>query len=132
MCMNARIDRWLWAVRIFKTRKKANDACRSGKVKISGDLIKPSRLVKVGEAIDVEFPPIKRNFIVKNLAVKRVSAKIASNLVEEVTPEQELEKLKLFYRDPVSVIFGFRSRGSGRPTKKERREMDKLNKKGKV
>ncbi len=124
--MDTRVDRWLWSVRIFKTRSKATDACKSGKVTINGDVIKPSRMVKIGEVVDVEFPPIKRNFRIKDLAVKRVSAKIALTLVEEITPEKELEKLKMFYKDPVSVIFGYRERGSGRPTKKERRELERL------
>lgn len=124
--MDARIDKWLWSVRIFKTRSKATEACKSGKVSINGVVIKPSRLIREGEIVDVEFPPIKRNFRVENLAVKRVSAKVALSLVKEITPEKELEKLKLFYRDPVSVIFGYREKGSGRPTKKERRDLEKL------
>ena len=66
------------------------------------------------------------NFRVKSLAVKRVSAKLAVNLVEEITPEKELEKLRLFRTDPVSIIFGHRERGAGRPTKKERRDIEKL------
>lgn len=124
--MEVRIDKWLWAVRIFKTRSKASDACKSGKVSVNGIAVKPSRVLKLDEVVDVSFPPIIRNFRVKALAVKRVSAKLAVNLVEEITPEKELEKLRLFHTDPVSIIFGHRERGAGRPTKKERRDIEKL------
>ena len=124
--MEARIDRWLWAVRIFKTRSKATEACRRGKIAINGDTVKPSKIVRIGDTVDVDSPPIKRTFIIKESAVKRVSAKIAQTLVEEVTPERELEKMRLFHKDPLSMIFGYREKGSGRPTKKERRELERL------
>ncbi|MEN8154879.1 MAG: RNA-binding S4 domain-containing protein [Acidobacteriota bacterium] len=128
--MDARIDKWLWAVRIFKTRSKASEACKSGKVSIDGSVVKPSRILKPDEIVEVNFPPIIRKFRVKSLAVKRVSAKLARELVEETTPEKELEKLRLFYKDPVSVIFGYREKGAGRPTKKERRDIEKIKEKG--
>lgn len=124
--MEIRIDKWLWAVRIFKTRSKASEACKSGKVSVDGCAAKQSRALKPGEIVDVSFPPITRNFRVKKLAVKRVSAKLAKDLVEEITPEKEMEKLRLFHTDPVSIIFGHREKGAGRPTKKERRYLDKL------
>lgn len=124
--METRIDKWLWAVRIFKTRTKASDACKSGKITIQGNVIKPSCNIRINEIVDVKHAPITRSFRVKGLANKRVSAKLAKDLVEEITPEKELEKLKQFHRDPISVIFGYRGKGAGRPTKKERRELEKL------
>lgn len=127
--MEARIDKWLWAVRIFKTRSKASEACRSGKVSVNDKSVKSSYSVKINEIIAVKSPPIVRLFQVKGLAVKRVSAKLAVDLVEEVTPPEELEKLRQFWKDPVRFIFAPREKGAGRPTKKERRQLDKLNKK---
>ena len=124
--MEARIDKWLWAVRIFKTRTKASDACKKGKITIQGSVVKPSYNIRISEVVDVKHPPIIRSFKVKGLVVKRVSAKLAKDIVEEITPEKELEKLKQFYRDPIRVIFGYRGKGAGRPTKKERRDLEKL------
>jgi len=124
--METRIDKWLWAVRIFKTRSKASDACKKGKIIINGNVVKPSCNISVEEIVDVKHAPIIRSFRVKGLANKRVSAKLAQDLKEEITPEEELEKLKQFHRDPISVIFGYRGKGAGRPTKKERRELEKL------
>jgi len=124
--MGVRIDQWLWAARIFKTRSKAAEACRNGKVAIAGINVKPSRLVSVEEVIQAKQKPITRLYRIKDLAVKRVSAKLAVNLVEEITPAEELEKLKLFYKDPLSIIFANREKGAGRPTKKDRRELEKL------
>ncbi len=124
--MDLRIDKWLWAVRIFKTRSKASDACRGGKILIDKVAVKASRTIRPGEVVEVKQPPIMRRFRVLGLAPKRVSAKLAINLVEDITPAEELEKLKMYRRDPVSVIFGARGKGAGRPTKKERRVLDKL------
>jgi ribosome-associated heat shock protein Hsp15 len=127
--MDARIDKWLWAVRIFKTRSKASEACRSGKVLINEKSVKSSCHVKINEIIAVKSPPIVRLYRVKGLAVKRVSAKLAADLVEEITPEEELEKLKQFWKDPVRFIFAPREKGTGRPTKRERRQLERLYKK---
>jgi len=123
--MAARIDQWLWAARLFKTRSQATQACRGGRVLVAGDAVKASREVHRGDVIEIRLTPILRRFRVKQLAVKRVSAKLAVNLVEEITPPEDLEKLALIRRDPRHLLFAGRERGSGRPTKKERRQMEK-------
>jgi ribosome-associated heat shock protein Hsp15 len=117
-----RIDKWLWAVRVFKTRSMATNACKKGKVLIDDISAKPSRSVKIGEIIQVKNPPIMKTFKVKGPLGKRVSAKLAVQYVEDLTPEEEIEKLRLSRSD----FFGFREKGAGRPTKKERRILDKL------
>jgi ribosome-associated heat shock protein Hsp15 len=124
--MDTRIDQWLWAARLFKTRSLANQACRGGKVQVSGGAVKPARPVRPGEIIGIKQPPIVHLYLVKNLAVKRVSAALARELVEEITPAADLEKLALARRDPLGLIFAARDRGSGRPTKKERRELEEM------
>ena len=127
--MATRIDQWLWAARLFKTRSLANQACRGGRVQVAGSAVKPSRPLSGGEVIEIKQPPIMRQYLVKKLAVKRVSAVLARELVEEITPAADLEKLELARRDPLGLIFAARDRGSGRPTKKERRELEKLQEK---
>ncbi len=124
--MSIRIDQWLWAARLYKTRSQANQACRGGRVQITGAAAKPARPLSVGEIVEIKQPPIVRQYRVKSLAAKRVSAVLARELVEEITPAAELEILALARRDPLGVIFAARDRGSGRPTKKERRELEKL------
>jgi ribosome-associated heat shock protein Hsp15 len=124
--MSIRIDQWLWAARLFKTRSLANQACRGGKVQIGGRTVKPARPLRENEVVEIKQPPIVRQYLVKDLAVKRVSAALARGLVEEITPAADLEKLALARRDPLGLIFAARDRGSGRPTKKERRLLDKL------
>jgi ribosome-associated heat shock protein Hsp15 len=124
--MSIRIDQWLWAARLFKTRSLANQACRGGKVQIDGGAVKPARPVRTGEVVCVKQPPIVRQYRVRELASRRVSALLARELVEEITAAAELQKLEQARRDPLSVIFASRERGSGRPTKKERRRLDKL------
>ena len=124
--MSIRIDQWLWAARLYKTRSWANQACRGGKVQIEGGAVKPARPLQSGEIVQIKQPPIVRLYQVKKLAIKRVSATLARELVEEITPAGELEKLALARRDPLGLVFAGRERGSGRPTKKERRELEKL------
>ena len=121
-----RIDKWLWAVRIFKTRTIAADACRKGRVLVSGIEVKPSRFIEEGVVIQVKKTPIVRSYRVVSLAEKRVSAKVAVGLVDDITPESELEKLEMYKKDPFNFITMKRERGSGRPTKKERRDLDRL------
>jgi ribosome-associated heat shock protein Hsp15 len=116
-----RVDKWLWAVRIFKTRSKATDACRRGRVLVDNQLVKPSRVLKLNDVVEVKKPPVKYSFRVKGLLGKRLSAKAIQEYVENITPEEELAKLRV--RDTFFVV---REKGSGRPTKKERRVMDKL------
>ena len=119
--MDLRIDKYLWAVRVFKTRSLATDACRKGKVIIDEVQVKPSRAVKEGDVIHVKRNPLVYSYRVKKLLGKRLSAKLVVDYVENITPEEELKKLEV--RD---TFFIKRDRGSGRPTKKERRIIDKL------
>ncbi len=119
-----RMDQWLAAVRIFKTRSQAANACKKGKVIVKGSGVKPSYAVKVGEVIVVKGSPINRTYRVKGLLEKRVSARLAAGYVEETTPTEELEKLKAVRTFPA----GLREKGSGRPTKRERRDIDRLKK----
>ncbi|MDD8013054.1 MAG: S4 domain-containing protein [Acidobacteriota bacterium] len=126
MTMSIRIDQWLWAARLYKTRSQANQACRGGKVQIAGTAVKPARPLRENEVVEIKQPPIVRLYLVKGLAAKRVSAVLARELVEEITPAAELLKLELARRDPLGLVFAARDRGSGRPTKKERRELEKL------
>lgn len=117
-----RMDQWLAAVRIFKTRSQAAEACKKGKILVNDMDVKPSHVVKIGEIVGVKNGPIIRTFLVKGLLQKRVSAKIAIEMVEETTAPGEIEKLRLFR----SNYFAYREKGSGRPTKRERRKIDRL------
>lgn len=117
-----RLDKWLWAVRVFKTRSMATDACKKGKIFINGIAAKPSRSVKIGEVIERRESMIIRSFKVTGLLEKRVSAKVAVNYMEEITPPEEFKKLELAR----TTMIGVRERGTGRPTKKERRDIEKL------
>lgn len=117
-----RVDKWLWAVRVFKTRSLASEACKKKNVTIDGVSVKPSRIVKTGETISVKKSPITYSYLVKGLIQKRVGAKLVPEYMEDVTPENELEILKM----QKDMSWFNRSRGAGRPTKKERRDIDKL------
>lgn len=114
-----RIDKWLWAVRIFKTRSQASQACRSGRIKVDDQVVKPSREVQPGMVIHVKWGPIERVLKVTGLLKNRVGAKLVSQYMEDLTPEAEYKKLEIIKRRD-----GFRPHGKGRPTKKERRELD--------
>ncbi len=117
-----RIDKYLWAVRIYKTRSLAAEACKKGKVLIEGIPVKPSRIIKKGDIMVVRILPVTYTFKVLDDIDKRVSAKEVIRYCENITPQAELDKLKTDY-----IIIDFkRNRGSGRPTKKERRMIDKL------
>lgn len=117
-----RIDKWLWAVRIFKTRSLAAEECTKGHVSISDVHVKPSRELKGGEIVKVRVPPIERQYLVKQLAVKRMSAQLAVDFVEDVTPPETLALLNAVK----AYGFEYRPRGLGRPTKKDRRMIDRL------
>lgn len=119
-----RIDKWLWAVRIYKTRSLATDACKSGKVRVKDNPVKASHEVKIGEEIVVRMTPIAKTIKVKALLTNRVAAKLVENYLEDLTPKEEYEKLKL----AKEVGFEHRDRGIGRPTKRERREIEILKK----
>lgn len=117
-----RIDKYLWAVRVFKTRSIATEACKKGRVLIEGTTVKPSREVKVEDVINVKKNRIIYTYRVIEPIEKRVSAKLATEYVEDITPQEELDKLQI---DKYADFF-VRERGAGRPTKKERRNIDKL------
>lgn len=116
----ARIDKWLWAARIFKTRSIAADACKNGRVTIGGVNVKPSHIVKTGETVDVRKPPITYSFRILKTIEQRVGAKLLPEIYENVTPPEQYELLEM------NRISGFvdRARGTGRPTKKDRRALD--------
>jgi len=117
-----RIDKWLWAVRIFKTRTIAAEACKKGRVLIGNVAVKPSRNIRVGEIIQVRKSPVTFSFKVLALTDKRMGAKMVPQFMENVTPPDQYELLEL------NKISGFvdRQRGTGRPTKKERRDLDQF------
>ena len=116
----ARLDKWLWAARIFKTRSIAADACKNGRVMMSGTTVKPSRTIKVGEVVSVRKPPVTYSFKVLKCIEQRVGAKLLPEIYENVTDPKQYEILEM------SRISGFvdRARGTGRPTKKDRRAME--------
>ncbi len=120
MTDSARIDKWLWASRIFKTRSIAADACKNGRVTIGGVNVKPSRPLKAGEVVSVKKPPVTYSFRVLKCIEQRVGAKLVPEIYENVTDPKQYELLEM------SRISGFidRQRGTGRPTKKDRRAME--------
>ena len=117
---SARIDKWLWAARIYKTRSTAVDAIKNGRVTIDGVNVKPSRIIKTGETINVRKPPVTYSFKVLSCIEQRVGAKLIPQVYENVTDPKQYELLEM------SRISGFvdRQRGTGRPTKKDRRALD--------
>ena len=117
---DTRIDKYLWAIRAFKTRTDATDACKGGKVKIAGVNAKPSKEVKVGDVLQVKKGLVTYTYKVLQPLERRVGAKLVSEYALNLTPEAELEKL----RAPVETFFVTRDRGAGRPTKKDRREIE--------
>ena len=110
-----RVDSWLWAVRIYKTRSAATTACRAGHVRVNGDRVKAAQTVKVGDELRVRVAGFDRILVVRQTIAKRVGAPLAALAAEDRTPP----------RDPVAAV-GLRDRGAGRPTKRERREIDRL------
>ncbi len=120
MAENVRVDKWLWAVRIFKTRSLAAEACKKGHVLLGDTALKPSRTISVGYILKVRKAPITRSFKVLALTGKRMSAKLAVDFVEDVTPSEETEIMEI----QKNMRWIARDRGTGRPTKKDRRELD--------
>lgn len=118
----ARIDKWMWAARIFKTRTIAAEACKKGRISINGAQAKPARTVKPGDVVQVRKPPVTYSFKVLQAIEKRVGAKLVPDVMENVTTPDQYELLEM------SKISGFvdRARGTGRPTKKERRNLDEF------
>ena len=117
-----RIDKWLWAMRIYKTRSLATLACSGRKVKIEGNTIKASRMIRQGDIIQVRKGVVKYEYKVLKIAEKRMGAKIVKDFIEDLTKDKELEKLKI----SKSIPYQNREKGKGRPTKKERRIIDKM------
>lgn len=120
MAEGARIDKWLFAVRLYKTRSLASEECRKGKVTINGMNVKPSREIKVGETIQLRRPPITRTYKILALTESRMSAKLVPEFMVETTPASELEILEV----QKNQSFYNRGPGTGRPTKKDRRDLD--------
>jgi ribosome-associated heat shock protein Hsp15 len=117
-----RIDKFLWAVRLYKTRSIASDECRKGRIIIKDVQVKPSRIISQDEIIIVKKPPVNYTFRVLEPIENRVSAKIAGQFIEDLTPESE--RTKLDFTNSSGIVH--RQRGTGRPTKKERRLIDKF------
>ncbi|MFJ4225903.1 RNA-binding S4 domain-containing protein [Microbacterium sp. NPDC089695] len=115
----ARIDSWLWAVRVYKTRSAATTACRAGHVRLNGDKVKAAQQVRIGDELRVRIAGFDRIMIVRQILVKRVGAPLAALAFEDRTPP----------REPQAMI-GVRDRGAGRPTKRERRDIDRLRGRG--
>lgn len=117
-----RIDKWMWATRIFKTRTIAADACKKNRVAIGDVNVKPSRMIKIGEIVQVRRPPVTYSFKVLALTENRMAAKLVTEYLENVTPPEQYELLEM------NKISGFvdRARGLGRPTKKDRRELEQF------
>ncbi|MGO4487612.1 RNA-binding S4 domain-containing protein [Microbacterium sp. 2RAF4] len=111
----ARIDSWLWAIRVYKTRSAATTACRAGHVRVNGDKVKAAQQIRVGDEVRIRIAGFDRILFVRQLLVKRVGAPIASLAYDDRTPE----------REPQAAL-GVRDRGAGRPTKRERRDIDRL------
>jgi len=121
MAEGVRIDKYLWAVRVYKTRTQATDACRKGRVTVDKMPAKPSRMVNTGDVIKVKKMPLVYSYRVLDPIEKRVGAQLVKSYMEDITPPEELHKL-----DMQDDFFVRRDRGAGRPTKRERRKLDDL------
>lgn len=115
-----RVDKFLWAVRLFKTRSLASEACQKGKVQINGQQIKSSRIVKIGEVVFIKEGPVFKQYKILNISGKRMGAKLTPDFIVEVTPQEDLDMLEMS-RLANSMN---RARGTGRPTKKDRRDLE--------
>jgi len=120
--IDRRIDKFLWSVRIYKTRSIATEACKKGRVIINDMPVKPSRIVTQGEIIKVKKAPVLHTYMIREIPGSRISAKLVDNYIVDQTPEEEYLKLEIKQRIQVT----YKHKGSGRPTKKERRDLDKL------
>jgi ribosome-associated heat shock protein Hsp15 len=122
MSDEVRIDKWLWAVRLYKTRSQATQAIKGGKIKCNGENVKPSRVVKIGEVYKVQHHQINKTIKVLELLHNRVAAKDVALYMEDLTPPEESLSVKRWIEKP----FVFRPRGIGRPTKRDRRKIDEI------
>lgn len=114
-----RIDKFLWQVRIFKSRSAATEACRIGRVIIDGQPVKPAYIVTEGKTVAVRKPPVTSTLLIRALPGNRVGARLVPDYITDLTPEEEKNKLAA-----LNSSFGYRPRGSGRPTKRERRDLE--------
>ena len=117
-----RIDKWLWEVRLFKSRSLATDACKAGKVKMDGSNVKASKEIKEGDVITVSLNPLFKTVRVKKFPKSRVNAKLVTDFMEDLTPQAEYDRVKMINETNIE----YRDRGIGRPTKKQRRVIDQL------
>lgn len=117
-----RIDKWLWSVRLFKTRSLATEECKKGRITIDGIAVKPSRVPKIGDIVKVRKPPVTYSYRIKGMPSSRLGAKLVPDYLEDLTPPEELKILEM----QQSAGYAGRDRGTGRPTKKERRDIDRF------
>jgi len=117
-----RIDKYLWAVRLYKTRSLATDACRNGHVRMNGQPLKPSHEIKVGEVYEISIDQLHKVIEVKEMLGNRVGAKLVENYMTDLTPQEEYDRIQ-FIRQ---YSFEKRDRGTGRPTKRDRREIEEF------
>ena len=117
--MELRVDKWLWAVRLYKTRRQAADACQGGKIKIDGVSVKPSRMLRGGEIIILKIDVLEKQIRVKDTPKSRVGAALVENYMEDLTPVEEYERVRL-----LKTKFEHRDHGLGRPTKRDRRQIE--------
>ncbi|MFO8001555.1 MAG: RNA-binding S4 domain-containing protein [Marinilabilia sp.] len=123
---SVRIDKFLWAVRLFKTRSMAAEACKKGRITIEGQTVKSSRQIRRGDEISIKVPPAVKTYKVLDLSEKRMGAKLVPDFIEDITPKEETDLL-----DKARMIQKMdRPKGTGRPTKKERRDLDQLDNQG--
>ncbi len=120
--VDIRIDKFLWAVRLYKTRSQASEECRKGRISVNGIAVKPSRNISPGEVVTVKKLPVIYTYEVLQPIENRVSASLVENYIRDITPEEEKNKLVVAR----NTGFGIRPRGLGRPTKKDRRSLDRL------
>ena len=120
--VDIRIDKFLWAVRLYKTRSQASEECRKGRISVNGIAVKPSRNISTGEVVTVKKLPVIYTYEVLQPIENRVSASLVENYIRDITPEEEKNKLVVAR----NTGFGIRPRGLGRPTKKDRRSLDRL------
>jgi ribosome-associated heat shock protein Hsp15 len=120
--VSSRIDKWLWEVRVFKTRSLATDACKAGKVKMYGQNVKPSKDLKIGDSITVSLNPLFKTVKVKGFPKSRLGSKLVPDYLEDLTPAEEYARVQKLH----DTNSEFRDQGTGRPTKKYRRMIDKL------
>jgi ribosome-associated heat shock protein Hsp15 len=120
MVEDIRIDKWLWSVRLYKTRSIATEECKKGRITIDGIAVKPSRAPKIGDIVKVRKNPVTYSFLIKGMPASRVGARLVVDYLEDITPPEELQILQM----QKDSGYSGRDRGTGRPTKKDRRDLD--------